>query len=487
MNHHQTKATAAAAFRETKQSEDGHNGAMWLYSSVKGGYLDNATNTIPLLSTFSCDSVDEGDMSGLGVTRKNCFAVDKEEQWPMTDAGMEQSAKRRKTTSKAMFQLPIVVTPERAERSEICLDPLPIGYELPLGSLIMSDQNFGTRSEASAVEKDNAKALLFPLIGDFKPFDATFGTPEIRPSTSHCRRKKCLAGNHKKNPTSSEMMDGNEISKIPRDLLCSEVYKLLRPSLPLPESLRAVLCLLLHMEYWSSSTIITSCERVVLLKSACSTVNDKLLGRKEDATPSHGSKTNANTGTIKIGKKSQDNISGKVIDALVERLGSSVDLAILFQASAETNNDLAAAKDNRLDIFFHDTVNDDTSDKQVQQHQLRVTTTGDANTQFFAIPISAVYNGYTGHYSKTCTKVCESHDECECRSDFTPTMLQLAVAFGVHHYRMSTDHDLSSSNSRSMTLEDFVKRVSDDLDFLDENKKKYYWNTLVKVWDGKFR
>ena len=490
------------------QWEDGNGRDRMLCSVAKEDSTD-AITTIHQLKTFSWDSNGEDSVGSFGINRRNCFTIDDEDIsfWTKTNNSQpQQSGKRRKTTTMdtTMIQPPIVVSPEISQPAatvEISLDSLPAGYEALLESLVLSDDHDDTRSEWVAKENDDL-ALLFPLISDSHSSKTATNAPEIKPSPSYCHNNRCrgenLRGGWASSKTSSKTMESVNYLKIPQDLFDSDVYKLLRPSLPLPGSLRAVLCLLLHMEHWSSSTMMIHSNRTDLLKYACEIVNGKLLQCEYDESSSNrridksSSSNSSKRNSKNIPEKSRKNISGKILDALVERLGSSVDLAVLLQTSAQANKSLATADDHRLDIFFHQKVHDDRSEQQERSCSLRPRTFGETNNRLcFPCPPSGERNG--GQKRKARAKVNESHDSSDNRSELVSTTLRFAVAFGAYYYSTSTptthrdDRLLALTGRRSMTLEDFVDSVSRDLEHVDQNEMRRSWNTLEKVWDGRAR
>uniref|UniRef100_A0A6U9ZPQ8 Uncharacterized protein n=1 Tax=Pseudo-nitzschia australis TaxID=44445 RepID=A0A6U9ZPQ8_9STRA len=482
--------------RDQCEDED-DRGRMW-YSAAKEDGTD-AIATINQLKTFSWDSNGEDSVGSFGISRRNCFTIDDEDIsfWTKTNLRPQQSIKRRKTTTMdtTIIQPPIVVSPEMSQPAatiEISLDSLPAGYETLLESLVLNDGRDDTRSELAAKEKDDL-ALLFPFANDSHSSKTANGAPEIKPSPSCYHDSRCRGENLRDGWAASKTMESVNYLKIPQDLFCSDVYKLLQPALPLPESLRAVLCLLLHMEHWSS-TMMTHSNRTDLMKCACEIVNGTLLQCEYDESSSNrriDNNSNSNSSkSTNIPEKFRKNISGKILDALVERLGSSVDLVVLLQASAQANNDLATANDHRLDIFFCQKVHDERSEQQEWPGSMRPRTFGETNNRLcFPCQPSAERNG--GQKRKARAKANEKHHSSENRSELVSTTLRFAVAFGAYHYYSRSTHRddqlLTLTGRRSMTLEDFVDSVSRDLEYADQNEMRRSWNTLEKVWDGRSR
>lgn len=224
--------------------------------------------------------------------------------------------------------LPPIVTPEKPQANtvDISLDPLPVSEIHPL--LLSNDDTF--RDDLKAPKE--SYTLLFPSMDPKSPNEDRVPAVQSSPSQYHGRDTENFNESHSGSFTfdgAFDMMSKKVV--VTRNIFDSEVYNLLRPSLPLPKGLEPVLFVLLHME---SSTNI----RKSVLNDACEIMNGVLKAASNPLKTSNSS--------------SIWDISGRIVDDWMGGLGKSIDLACLFQESVKMRKRFSVDGDNRLEIFF---------------------------------------------------------------------------------------------------------------------------------------
>lgn len=179
----------------------------------------------------------------------------------------------------------------------------------------------------------------------------------------------------------------------------SIVFQTLRDCVPMQDSLKPVVHLLLHIELSQSSREV--------VKRACRIVKETL---KDGRAPLDGRE-----------------LMGKIFESLVEKLGSLIDLDSVFQASAKELHGGEA-----YNIFFEP--------RRIRSEPL----VGDGRS------------------------VVSSHRP-------VPSMIQLAIAFGVHHAK--------NVKQRRMPLQTFLKHASADLESKSNDELVGLWNNLVGLYE----
>lgn len=377
---------------------------------------------ISSLKTFSCESdtdlIDSFDF-------QTYFSIDSENR--TIDVSSQEKRKIDLMQHQNYDLYPRIVTPQRpcATMVEITLDPLPESQLHPLLLDVGSD-------DQTNISK-NKLGLLFPSTDPGCP---TVTTPKYK---------------------------AMNIDNLMMCNLCETyVYKQLRPSLPLPESFGPILCLLLHMEF---SSLIHG----KFVKHACEVVNEQW---NDDA---HGLCSSRSSNGREI-----QNISGKIVDELVETLGPMIDLPIMFQASAQTYNILADVENNRLSTFFRKEING--SEELDTEFKAR----DDVAIKSCASNAWTSCESAAGQKRKAQIKDNIDEEKIAVRSrlvEFVPTGLQLAIAYGAN-YSMN-DSDLFKSGQ--MSLEEFVKNTSVHLRCTDLIEKRKKWNDMMKAWHARGR
>lgn len=365
---------------------------------------------ISTLRTFSCES----DMEPIdGFDSQSCFAIDNENSSIYTRS-QDKSKKDPKQQHGCFLQASIVTPPQ----------PSTTMLEIPL-------------DQKSPLEKESG--ITFPS-----------ADPGCQVATNPEYETPLLSESGPK----SHPCDGlSNLNFIAGNLRETFVYKQLRPSLPLPGSVGPILCLLLHMELSSmiDGTIMTQ---------ACEIVAEQW---KEDG--------NGIRSTDKSGRKVQ-NIAGRIVDKLVHNLGPQVDLPVLFQVSAQIYNNFAAARDDRLSIFFRQEVDlSETLETESQVLDDMASCATNVETDFGRI---------SGKKRKERESGQDENEEISSknRTEFVPTVLQLAIAYGVN-YPTNENSDFESGR---MSLEKFVEKKSRQLQCMGPIERSNAWNHLIKIW-----
>lgn len=377
---------------------------------------------ISVLKTFSC----EADAEPTGTFTKNWFALE-------TDG---QKENKQKICRKQEQDVIPIVTPHLPGQDvvEINLDPLPESEIHPL----LLDIDCDERSSLPLPDS----GLLFPLIDE--ELQIVIASTECKASIPE---ESCDVDDDDDHTAISDTI-------IQCNLRETYVYKHLRPLLPLPDSFGPILCLFLHLEF--SSTISTT-----ILTQACEIVNEQWHKEKERSSIAMDN------------KKGIQNISGKIVDELVEHLGPIVDLPILFQASAQTLNRLSPANEDEDGLsIFHQT--DPNAPKTESQDG------DDAEVGPCNLNGSIGEECTSGHKRKSRTNDDAEEEKLTSKKRvvFVPTMLQLAVAYGANHSKV----DGISFGGKKPSLEEFVEKTTRRLQAMDSTERGQKWNDLVGLW-----
>ena len=251
----------------------------------------------PFVGTFSYDS---DKMSVVDNFDGNLFTIDSDNT--VVDFQSQKNNKRRKITTTIQHHYDAnqnsqevftttrnttnIVTPEKSQTSY-----LEIGTANSSQSLCLDfsyDKDVDTNFSTTTTLQSNPSMLFFQ--------------PDTRLEL-------------KKNDKGSKINEDNTLTFREGSIGNSEVYRVLRPLLPLDESLKAILLLLLHIE-WSSSLSMSIDKSVV--KGACEIVYQTLdpsrrILRKEAQA-------------VKFTK--EQILFGDIVDNLIEKLVSDVSLRI---------------------------------------------------------------------------------------------------------------------------------------------------------------
>ena len=372
-----------------------------------------------LLKTFSCDSAAETTET---FNPDICFGFDSE-SGTITATRLPNC---QTTNSKDPQDCTPIVTPQRPDASvvEISLDPLPESQIHPLLSGIDNED----RNDCS----ESALGLLFPLAdsdGLLETMKPVCNPPSLRDSIHEEQRD---------DETSNETLLSN--------LQESFVYKQLRSSLPLPESFGSILCLLLHME--SSPSI----ERTALQK-ACKIFNEQWR--------------EATSGSFNNSVEDLQKTSSKIVDEFVDALSPAVDFPLLFQGSARTYQNFSnATQESGLSIFFRERIDD----LEIEEGSFDTSTT-------------SILTGFSSGQKRKLGTIDEegedNHNEKK-PAEFLPTVLELAIAYGVKH----SIFDRGLSDFGGASLQDFVTETARRLQSMSPTERKTDWNHLVEILQG---
>ncbi len=379
---------------------------------------------ISLLKTFSCETEAEPTET---FDSKNCFDFAQDENKQTIGPKQEQDVAP-------------IVTPQLPEASvvEISLEPLPESRIHPF----LLDMGYDDQKIPAINDSD----LLFPLA------DEDF----LGMITTQCKQAPLPEISQEKHE--DEQMIYDNITK--SNLFETYVYIQLHPFLPLPDSFGPIVCLLLHMEF---SSIIDQ----TILTKACEIVNEQW----NDETDGICSNTT---------KKEIQNLSGKIVDKLVETLGPMVDFPVLFQASAQTCNTLSTT--DMLSIFFR---NDPDA---LEAEEIESKVRDDLKPRYCESKESIDRNCISGKKRKSRTND-DTEDEkmpSHNRAKFVPSVLQLAIAWANYS---TFGNDLSESDKNAeceqTSLEEFVEKTSTRLQAMGSTERRNQWNNLVERWQSR--
>lgn len=374
-----------------------------------------------LLKTFSCDSAAEPTET---FNPDICFGFDSENGTITTTRLPNWQTTNSKDPQDCTLEPPIV-TPQRPDASvvEISLDPLLESQIHPLLSGIDNED----RNDSS----ESALGLLFPLADS----DGLLET--MKPSCNPPSLRDSLDEEQRDDETSNEVLLSN--------LQASFVYKQLQPSLPLPESFGSILCLLLHME---SSPLI---DRTALQK-ACKIFNEQWR--------------EATSGAFNNSVEDLQKTSSKIVDEFVDALSPAVDFPLLFQDSARTYQNLSnATKDDGLSIFFRERIDN----LEIEEGSFGTST--------------GALTGFSSGQKRKLGTIDEEGDDNNNEkkpAEFLPTVLELAIAYGVKH----SIFDRGLSDFGRASLQDFVTETARRLQSMSPTERKSDWNHLVEILQG---
>jgi hypothetical protein len=213
-------------------------------------------------------------------------------------------------------------------------------------------------------------------------------------------------------PSDLDMLVGDLDSVLQQDcdaeqyLKEGQVYKCLQHITPLPDSLQPVVWLLLQLE----SSVESNNETIV--KEACSIVVETMK-------------------SYQPGQNDRE-ICGAIFESLVGNLGSKVDLAMLFEASAKSG---FGDDPIIVDTFF-------------RKGSVKPTSKASATTSYVV------------------------ENDRRAKPKFNPTMLQLAIAYGARYAHKIKSHDSG--------LEQFVIGASNKLEHMSMLQKEDLWRKLTK-------
>ena len=473
MNNEKMIPTSKPVFRKHCQDE---NGGQMLPIAT---HRDSSSIVISSLKTFSCDSDTEliddiFDSQSYFATTTSPTTSENGTTIPTKQERSQEDQRKE----DSMPPPPIVVTPPKSCTTmvEISLDPSPESLPYPfLVHVGTTTSSSGSDDQKNPPEKEESW-LLFP---SSDPDCPTTTTPGYRAPMSF-ENNHCYAHDYHVN----DAMKNNDDTLIMTSNLCkTNVYKHLQPSLPLPESFKPILYLLLHIEF--SSTI-----HGTVLKDACGIMNKEWKQKKarDDELCSFTTTTTTSKRSSSDVSKIQ-NISGKIVDALLETLGSTIDLPVLFQASARTYNNMAATEgdDDRLSIFFQKGINATKSAKQTTKLQATIDDHGATSK---AVSTAGCVCSVVGQKRKMRTndKADDDDDDDEKmaafkknRIEFVPNVLQLGLAYGATN--RSTGDGIKSD--QAMSLEDVVTTASSRLHSMDPFELKKEWNSMMKAWEDR--
>ncbi len=379
-----------------------------------------AESSIDRVYTFSFESGElDSDCS------VHCFSDGQDEQ-------IEWQPNKRPRNSSAEVQEIQIVSPEDVARDNIDV-PLPTNVDVGIQPLLLSDLPNEMEIQ-ELVRKYVPNSTLKPkgFQFDVNHLDALDGIRSkednevdhlLLPARVEGGNENYYSGEKKFSQSLQEMgdslpqsartqargvyksrtYDDDQSKNDPRDpflggVANSMVFQTLQAYIPLQESLKPVVLLLIQIELSISTTSV--------VKRACSIVQETL-----ESTPRP---LDARV------------VMGTIFESLVQKLGCVVDLDRIFQASAQG---------------FH---------------------AGDSCNIFFqprSIP-TPLFCGYRRDKIR-------SHR-------FVPTMMQLAIAYGVHH--------ANKVKRRRMPLEAFLKQASTDLETMSDAELEGIWNTLVGLY-----
>jgi len=433
----------------------------------------NNSDEISLVSTFSYDS---DQMSVVDNFDGNLFTIDSDNT--VVDFQSQKNNKRRKITTTIQHHCD-----DNQNSQEVF-------------TTIRSTTNIVTpeKSQTAYLEigtANSSQSLCLDFSYD-KDVDTNFSattTLQSNPSMSFFQPDTRLE--HNNNDKGSTINEDNTLTFREGSIGNSEVYRVLRPLLPLDESLKAILLLLLHMEWSSSSSLLSMSIDKSVVKDACEIVYQTLdpsrrILRKEAQA-------------VKFTK--EQILFGDIVDNLIEKMGSTVDFAILFQASARANNDQVV--NDKIQIFFQQQQkeNDIDINNRISVLQPAATPYDLSRTETVERRVTKLVTATTTAVSKRMSHDNDDdaptiHDSCITTVDsdnyhpkISPTLLQLAVAYGSSYYNSET---LSSSSSlkeevngkrpitKVKTMEEFVKDTSKKLQCMGTIQKEHLWNEIVK-------
>jgi hypothetical protein len=500
MNNEKMIPTSQPVFRKQRQGESG--GQML---PIATNNRDSSSIVIATLKTFSCDSdtdlIDDifDSQSYFATTACSSPSPTATSENGTTIPTKQELSQEDQRTEDLMPHPPNVITPPKSCTTmvEISLDPSPESLPYPFLVQVGTTTTATTTSSNGATStSDDLKSplekeesgLLFP---SSDPDCPTTTTPGYRSPMSFINSHHAHAHAHAHDYHANVARNNNDDTLIMTSNLCeTDVYKQLQPSFPLPESFRPILYLLLHIEF--SSTI-----HGTVLNDACGIMNEEWKQEEAHDDELCNSTSTASTTSNKRssidGRKIQ-NISGKIVDVLVETLGPTIDLPGLFQASARTYNNLAATDGDgdgdRLSMFFQKGV---TASSKPAEKTAEFQATIDDKVAIKSCPSEEVSTAgcvyecpAVGQKRKMRTNDDDDDEKIialkKNRIEFVPNALQLGIAYGATT-KPSTNDGIKSD--QGISLENFVTKTSSRLHSMDPFELKREWNSMMKAWEDR--
>ena len=282
------------------------------------------------------------------------------------------------------------------------------------------------------------------------------------------------------------------------DLRNGEVYRILRPLLPLDESLQLIVGLLLHMELSSKLSTARSSDSLLVVKDACNIVYVELKQSQSD-TPHKKDVTK--------GAEWSQKLLGDIVEKLIDKLESSVDFYTFFKT--------LALSDNRNEVLIPDTARviffQPERIKVDAQNEVPAVVRTTSTPRILSKPKRRKRHSITATNAAAQTR--SSHDDnrsttnniirsknrhlkgnCEVKMiNKDDRILQLAIAYGATYY----NDNLTSSSSSLVTkeeqrgeersrpkatatsLEEFVTNTCDKLERMDFTQIQNLWNNMM--------
>jgi hypothetical protein len=399
---------------------------------------------------------------------------------------------RTTTTATAITPVP----EKKSHVANVGFDPIP---ESQLDSLI-SDCYCGTDNKEDhdhAGEANDRDSTITTTALQFKPsvFDnSDYNTESFSQSDTRLDEHD----NNDRSSTTTNNEDNTILTLHNVDLHDGEVYRILKPLLPLDESLTTILLLLLHMELLSSASTSTTIDKSVV-EDACEVVYRKL----------EPSNNNKDTQEIKC--------TPDFLADIFLTLHSTVDLATPLMASAITSDD-QAINDKIQQIFLRQQEQENSKNESLSAVQTTATATAtaiarasSAETEIIEVGRSqllevvtattstegastrnfshdnddydydddddddhALPTTYENKNSILGKRKAQHNNNTMADNNFFPALLHLAIAYGASNYNNNNNNnnDLLSSRDedeedrrrpQTMTLEEFVKQKNYNL------------------------
>jgi hypothetical protein len=429
-------------------------------------------NETPGLKTFSYDSIDMEYVAAVVGLGNNIYFTTDDIQSP------QNNNKRRKITTSGDYDdtcqeavSPIttrtttatVITPVPEKESHVTnveFDPIP---EAQLESLIIDSYSGTDNKEDREGDTNDRSSTIITTALQSKPsvfVNSGFNMESFSQSDTRLDEHD---NNNKVSSTTTNDEDSTTLTLHNVDLHDGEVYRVLKPLLPLDESLEAILLLLLHMELLSSTSTSTTINKSVV-KFAC----DVVYGKLEPLT------NNNNNEDIQ-------QIQGNIVETLINEIGSTA-VAIPFQASAQTSDDQDLNKKIHQIFFQQLEINNNNNGLLSVAQTTSATSISrslSAETEIIEVGRSQLLEVVTATTSTEGASTRNlSHDddydnalptthENKNSKKFVPTLLQVAIAYG------------ASYCPQTMTLEDFVNNSLEKLQSMDTIQLENLWNDMV--------
>jgi hypothetical protein len=429
-------------------------------------------NEIPGLKTFPYDSIDMeyvASVVGLGnniyFTTDNIQSPQNKRRKITTYDGYDGNCQEAVSPITTRTTTATVITPVPEKKSHVAnveFDPIP---ESQLESLILECYCGTDNKEDHEGDTNDRNSTIITTALQSKPSVFVSSDFDMESFFQSETRLDELDNNDKESSTMTNDADSTTLTLHNVDLHVGEVYRVLKPLLPLDESLEPILLLLLYMELISSTSTSTIDKSVV--KYACEVVYGKL-------EPLTNNNNNNN--------EDVQQIKGDIVETLINALGSTA-VAIPFQASVQTSDDQDLNKKIHQIFFQQLEINNNDNNNGLlsaaQTTAIAISRSSSAETEIIEVGRSQLLELVTAtkstegtstrnssHYDDYDDALPTTHENKNSKK-FVPTLLQVAIAYG------------ASYCPQTMTLEEFVKNSLEKLQSMDTIQLENLWNDMV--------